>query len=141
LAPFSPTPTSSNTISVLTALHFNSHGYFSFFLEDYEPDQDFKLSFDSFKLAFQRMPHLLVSGFFGMVFEHIRDYFHLEVSTSGFPQLFQLCFHITQGHIPPQITHVLGVAHLLAMTKPSSGIHPITMGETLYELISHTLCL
>jgi hypothetical protein len=27
---------------------------------------------------------------------------------NGFPHLFQLYFHIAQGHIPYQITHVLG---------------------------------
>jgi hypothetical protein len=129
LAPFSPTPTSSNTTSTFTTLHFKSDGYFSSFLDDYEPDQDLKLSFYSFKLAFQHMPHLLASGFLGMVFEHISDCFHLEDSTSGFPQLFQLCFHITHGHIPPQIADVLGVACLLTMTKSLGGISPIIVGK------------
>jgi hypothetical protein len=52
---------------------------------------------------------------------------------SGFLQLFQLCFHIAQGHIPPQIAHVFGVVRLLVRTKPSGGVHPIAMGETLYR--------
>jgi hypothetical protein len=56
---------------------------------------------------------------------------------NGFPQLFQLCFHITQGHIPTQIAHGLGVARFLAMTKPSNGIHPIAVGETLYRFTSY----
>ncbi len=30
--------------------------------------------------------------------------------------------------------------HLLAMTKPSCGICPIAMGETLYRFTSHVLC-
>ncbi len=90
---------------------------------------------------FQHMLHLSTSGIFGMVFEHFRDYFHFEDSTNGFLQLFQLCFHITQGHIPPQITHVLGAAHLLAMTNPSGGVHSIVIGETLYQLTNHILCL
>jgi phosphotransferase system IIA component len=29
---------------------------------------------------------------------------------------------------------------LLTMTKPSNVIHPITMGEALYQLTSHILC-
>jgi hypothetical protein len=33
------------------------------------------------------------------------------------------------------------MAHLLSMTKPSSGVHPIIMGETLYWLIGWVLCL
>jgi hypothetical protein len=65
LAPFFPAPTSSNTTSILTTLHFESDGYFSFFLEDYKPDQDFKLFSNSFKLAFQRMPHLEANGHLG----------------------------------------------------------------------------
>jgi hypothetical protein len=50
----------------------------------------------------------------------------------GFPHLFQLYFHIAQGHIPYQIIHVLGATHFLTITKPSNGIHPIAMGEVLY---------
>jgi hypothetical protein len=102
---------SFDTTSALTALHPKLNDYFSFFFENYEPNQDLKLSFNSFKLAFQCMSHLLANGFTGMAFEHFQDYFHLEDLVSGFPQLFQLCFHITQGHIPPQIARVLGVAH------------------------------
>jgi hypothetical protein len=33
------------------------------------------------------------------------------------------------------------VVHFLAMTKLSSGVGPISMGEALYQFISHTLCL
>jgi hypothetical protein len=57
-----------------------------------------------------------------------------------FHKLFQLCFHITQGHIPCQITHVFGLANLLAMTKPLGEVCPITMGEALYQLTSRILC-
>jgi hypothetical protein len=63
------------------------------------------------------MSHLLASGVFGMIFEHFQNYFHSINLTNGFPQLFQLCFHITQGHIPPQIARVLGATRFLAMTK------------------------
>jgi hypothetical protein len=62
LALFPPTPTSSDTTSALTTLHLESDGYFLFFLEDYEPNQNFELFFDSFKEAFQHMPHLSASG-------------------------------------------------------------------------------
>jgi len=76
-----------------------------------------------------------------MVFEHLQNYFHPKYSMSGFFQLFQFCYHIAQGHIPPQIACVLGTAHLLAMTKPSNGVRPITMGETLNQLTNGVLCL
>jgi hypothetical protein len=41
------------------------------------------------------MLHLLVGGPFKMVFEHFRDYFHLEDLANGLSQLFQLCYHIS----------------------------------------------
>ncbi len=81
------------------------------------------------------MPHLS-----RMVFEHLQNYFHLKDSTSGFRQLFQLCFHITHGHIPPQIAHILAMVRLLTMTKPSRGVHPIALGETIFRLTGYALC-
>jgi hypothetical protein len=85
LAPFSPTPTSFDTTLALTTLHPKSNGYYSLFLENYESNQDFELSLDSFKLAFQRMPHLSTSGLSRMVFEHLWDYFHPKDLANGFP--------------------------------------------------------
>jgi len=55
---------------------------------------------------------------------------------SGFPHLFQLCFHITQGHIPCQIAHIFRVTCLLAMTKLLGGVRPIIVRETLYRFTS-----
>ncbi len=55
--------------------------------------------------------------------------------------MFQLCFHIAQGHISCRITFILGVAHFLTMTKVLNGIRPIVVMERLYQLISHNLCL
>jgi hypothetical protein len=85
LAPFSFTFMSFNTTSIFTTLHPESDGYFLFFLEDYKLDQDLEFSFDSFKLTFERMPHLSASCPSKMVFEHLQDYFHLQDSTNGFP--------------------------------------------------------
>jgi hypothetical protein len=51
------------------------------------------------------MPHLSVNGPSEVVFERLWDYFHLEDSVNGILQLFQLCFHIAHGRIPPQMTH------------------------------------
>jgi hypothetical protein len=140
LAPFSLAPTPSDITLAFTALHPKSNRYFPFFLEEYEPNQNFKFSFNSFKLAFQHMPHLLASGHYGMVFEHLQDFFNLEDLASGFLQLFQLCFHIVKGHIPLQIAHDFGAACLLT-TKPLSGVHPIAVGGALYRFISRDLCI
>ncbi len=62
-----------DTTSTLTTLHHEWNGYL-FFLEDDELDQDFIYLFIFW--TFQRMPHLLASGLFGMVFEHLQDCFH-----------------------------------------------------------------
>jgi hypothetical protein len=78
------------------------------------------------------MLNLFTSGIFGMAFEHFQNYFHPKNVTSGFPQLFQLYSHTSQGHSPCQIAHIFGVAPLLTMTKPSDGVHPIAIGEALY---------
>jgi hypothetical protein len=85
LAPFFLTPMSFDTTLALTTLHLKSYGYFPFFLKDFEPNQNLKFSSNSFKLAFQHMPHLSTSGPFGMVFEHLRDCFHPKDLTSAFP--------------------------------------------------------
>jgi len=39
------------------------------------------------------------------------------------------------------MTHVLGEACILTMTKPPGNVHPLVMRETLYQLSSHVLCL
>jgi hypothetical protein len=70
LAPFPLAPMSSNTTSTFTTLHLKLNDHFLFFLKDFKLDQDFKLSFNSFKMAFQHM-YLLANGPFGMVFEHL----------------------------------------------------------------------
>jgi hypothetical protein len=85
LAPFSPSPTSSDTTSTLTALHPKSNDSFSLFVEDYKSEQDIELSSNSFKLTFQCMSHLLANGHFRMVFEHLQDYFHPKDSMNEFP--------------------------------------------------------
>jgi hypothetical protein len=58
LAPFSPTPMSSYTTLIFIALHPKIDGYFSFFLENYEPDQNLELSLDSFILAPTHAPFI-----------------------------------------------------------------------------------
>jgi hypothetical protein len=54
------------------------------------------------------MPHLFVSNFSRIVFEQFWNCFHPKNFASGFPQLFQLCSHIAQGHIPCWIAHLWG---------------------------------
>jgi hypothetical protein len=39
------------------------------------------------------------------------------------------------------MTHIFGVAKLLALAKLSNAIQPIVMGETFYRLVNRALCL
>jgi hypothetical protein len=63
LAPFSLEPMFFDTTSILTRLHLELNNYFSFFLKNYEPNQDLEFSSNSFKLAFQHMPHMLAKWY------------------------------------------------------------------------------
>jgi hypothetical protein len=83
------------------------------------------------------MPIVFVNGISRMVFEHLQNCFHPKDSVISFSQLFQFCSHITQGHIPCWITHILGAPHLLAMTKFLSGVRLFIVRETLYQFTSH----
>jgi hypothetical protein len=62
LASFSLAPTSFDTILTFIVLHPKTNSFFLFFLENYEPNQDLKLSSYYFKLTFQHMPNLSISG-------------------------------------------------------------------------------
>jgi hypothetical protein len=84
LEPFSFAPMSFNTISTLTALHLKSNGYFPFFSKDYEQDKNLEFFSNSFELTFQHLLHLFVRGHYGMIFEHLWDFFHPKNSTNGF---------------------------------------------------------
>lgn len=76
-----------------------------------------------FKVIFNTLL-VLVNGLLGMIFEHSQKKLkHLKYSLSGFSQLFQLCFHIAQKHIPNYIIHLLEMACLLAIVKLLGGFH------------------
>jgi hypothetical protein len=47
---------------IFNALYIELNGFFLLFLEDYEPNHDFKFLSNIFKLAFQHMPHLSTRG-------------------------------------------------------------------------------
>ncbi len=65
--------------------------FFFPFVKDYEPNQNFKLSFVSFKLPFNCMPCFSNNGHvFGMIFEYFHDYFH--GFCQGFPTIILVFF-------------------------------------------------
>lgn len=62
------------------------------------------------------MPHLFIDNdFFGMIYEHLCDCFHLKDFIGDFLELFELCFNIARSHFCHQITHVLGALCILVM--------------------------
>jgi hypothetical protein len=78
---------SLKTVNGLLTLHpLNTNYPGSDFFLDFQLDSNLKLFIDSFKSAFLCMSHLLVSGPFGMVFEHFQNIFDLKDSVSGFIQ-------------------------------------------------------
>jgi hypothetical protein len=52
---------------------------------------------------------------------------------------FTLILHKVTFHV--ELQHIFGVAHLLAMTKPSTGVCRNVVWEMLYQFTSHILCL
>jgi len=141
LAPFSSTPKPFDTTLIFTILHLESNGFFHFFYKTMNQTRTLNFHLIISTMHSNTCCIYLQAIFLGRFFKYLQNYFHLKDLMSGFPLLFQLCFHIAQGHIPCQITHVFGVVHFLAMTKPLGAICSIAMGEMLYWFISHILCL
>jgi len=138
LAPFSPAP--------FIWHHFNHHWFSSplqwwdlfLFLEVFISSKTKKLSFETLRW---HMPHFFVGNSSSMVFEHLCDCFHLEVSTSGFLQLFELYFHITYNHIHHQIAHVLALGSIwfLGNGQPFNRTQPIAIKETILSYWLHIM--
>ncbi len=57
-------------------------------MENHEFNQNLEFFFNSFKLAFNGLPCLLVNGPSSIMFEHVHDYFHPKDFASCFSQLF-----------------------------------------------------
>ncbi len=47
-----------------------------------------------------------------------------------------VCSYVIVRCIFKSITEALGTTRLLALTKPSSGIQPIVVGEVFYRLVN-----
>ncbi|KAL2609230.1 hypothetical protein R1flu_027803 [Riccia fluitans] len=76
-----------------------------------------------------------------MVFKLLRDCFIPEDSAGEFDLLFQICTHVTQGHLSLAVARLLGASCLLAIKKDSGGVRPIAVGEALYRLVARSLSL
>ncbi len=141
LAPFTPTPTSSNTTSILMVLHLKSNDHFLLFLKDYELNQDFKLSFNSFKLTFQHMLHLLASGPSGMVFLTPLKWFSPKIFNEW---IFSIILVLLSYHIGPQsILNCMYLWRIPPLNHDQAFIwnSPCYNKTSLYQFTKNVLCL
>jgi hypothetical protein len=42
--------------------------------------------------------------------------------------------HAVVGYIAQSMGHIIGVAKIMTLAKPSGGIQPLAMGEAFYQL-------
>ncbi len=134
LAPFSPTPTSSNTTLTLSTLHLKSNGYFLFFFEisSLTKTSNFLLIPSSWHSnACHIYQQVVLLKWFLNTFGTI---FTLKIQWVDSFNYFNFFFILHRPH-PPQITHILGVPSLLAMTKPSGGVRPIIVGKYVFNFM------
>jgi hypothetical protein len=87
------------------------------------------------------VPHLSSSGIFGMIYEHLLGCSILKDPFFGFLELFQVIVIVARGDIPRSVASMLGVNRLLAMSKNTKGLCPITIGEMFLQLINRSIVL
>jgi hypothetical protein len=91
-------------VSALLTLHsLNTNSPYLDSLLNFQLDSNLKFFMDFFKSAFLRIFHLSYIGPFGMVFEHLWNFFNLKNSINGFIQLHQLCSYVAIDYIPRSI--------------------------------------
>jgi hypothetical protein len=76
-----------------------------------------------------------------MIYEFLWDCFVLDNSACGFDFFFEICEHITCGHILPLVSCLLVALRLLDLEKQVENVQPITIGELIYRLVVHTLTI
>jgi hypothetical protein len=86
-------------------------------------------------------PHLSSSGLYGMVYEHLSNYFILKDPSLGFSEFFQATIVVACGDILRSMALMLGVGKLLAMARDSRGLHPIVKGKMFSSIISCSIVL
>jgi hypothetical protein len=71
-----------------------------------------------------------------MVYELLRNCFVPDDLASGFNLFFEICAHISHGHVPPSISHLFVALQLLALEKQAKGVRPM-----IYWLVTRTLVI
>jgi len=141
LAPTFLRPPSTETITTLCHLDPFAEVDLTPFVNDFHPKMDLILDRKTFICILTHFPHLSSNNPSGMVYELLRDYFVPNDSTNGFDLFLKICKHITCGHVPSLISHLLITSWLITLEKQIENIQPITIGEVIYQLVTHTLAI
>jgi hypothetical protein len=141
LAPNTLMAPSIETIVALYHLHPMAEVDLFPFVDDFHPKMNIVLDIETFIYVLTCFPRFSSSGPLGMVYELLHGCFVFNNSTSGFDILFELCGHIFCGHVPPLVSCLLVALRLLALEKQAIGIHPIAIGEVIYQLVARTLII
>jgi hypothetical protein len=56
------------------------------------------------------------------VYELLQDYFVLDDYINDFDLIFEIFEHITCGHVPPLVSHLLVASRLLTLEKKIRGV-------------------
>jgi hypothetical protein len=122
LVPNTPRAPLVETIAALCHLHRLAEVDFPLFVNDFHLKITFVLEGKAFIFALTRFLGLSSSGLSGMVYEFLWDYFVLNDLTSGFDFFFEICEHITHGHVLPIVSCLLVTFRLLSLEKQAKSI-------------------
>jgi hypothetical protein len=131
----------NETLGVVCLLHPLAKVNLPLFVNDFHPKIEVTLNQDAFNFDFVFLSHFSLDGPSSMVHELLRNYFVPNDSTSGFNLFFEVCGHITQGHVPLSISHLFFRSQLLMLKKQFGNIHPIAFSEVTYHLVVCTLAI
>ncbi len=74
------------------------------FVNGFHPKTNRVLDKKAFIFALTCSPHLPFNGPSGMVYELLQDCFVIDDFAGGFEFFFEICKHITCGHVPPLVS-------------------------------------
>jgi hypothetical protein len=134
-----PTISLEDTVVALHQLHLLPLDLVLPPISNYQPKHIFFINKTLFTQALPDVPHLSLSGFFRMVYEHLLGCFIPKDPSSGFLELFQVAIVVVHGDMLKVMALMLGANILLVVVKDFGGIRLIIVNEMFLRLISHCL--
>jgi hypothetical protein len=113
---------SVETIMALHHLHPLVNVELPLFVDDFHLETNLTLDRKTFIYTLTHSPCLSSNNPLILVYELLQDYFVFEDFTNDFDLIFEICEHITHGHVPPSISHLFIASQLLASKKQIEGI-------------------